>query len=358
MSVNNKYQAICDTVKDRIARKVYTHRLPPRRELMEEFQVSSRTLHKVFMQLKIAGLIEPTPTGTVVCNSDKSAGAAKPKIVLITPVAPARHAGDPFIQSIIAHIEKYEFELDWSVCVKNNVLETLQHKSLSSRDSVIFTNSTFALEAGNYLKEKNITFVSANRPAKGVDINWVDWNHLELFDNVIGTLVNCGARYITFFGSGSPEHTNLCIPDNHWQILDDFEAVKKSYLLFYPKTGEHSADLYCDSEKYVDYLLSQKHLPDVIWCGNHKTKVNVDKILTRRGIAPGKIFLLCMSHYPAAEEDFFGVYTPQSLQKFGNKVWELLMFCRLHPEAPCRGIKQQCGFLCNKSIKKLKFNQS
>ena len=357
MSVNNKYQAICDTIKARIAQGIYNGRLPARRELMAEFEVSSRTLHKVFLQLKLAGLIEPAPTGTAICNPGSELTSAKPKIVLITPVEPAAHALDPFIQSIIANVKKYEFELDWCACVKSDTLEMLKSKNLTAKDSVIFTNSTFAVESGNYLKEKNIAFVSANRPAMGVDINWVDWNHLELFDEVIGYLVNRGARYITFFGSGCSGIGVRILPDNHWQIFDDFEAVKKSYLLFYPKKNEYSEELYCSTEKYTDYLLSLKHLPDVIWCGTSKTKEKIAENLQRRGINPDRVFLLCMSHLQDADNELFGVYTQSSLQKFGARVWELLMFSRLHPGAPCRGIKQHCEFLYNKSIKKLKFNQ-
>ena len=353
----NKYQAICNILKERIAAGFYTDKLPPRRELMEEFQVSSRTLHKVFVQLKMLGFIEPSPTGTMICRQDNGAAGAKPKIVLITPVEPSRHASDHFIRSIIANIRKYEFELVWCTCIKSNTLEMLKAQNLTSKDSVIFTNSTFAVESGNYLKEKNITFVSANRPAMGVDINWVDWNHLELFDDVIGYLVSRGARYITFFGSGSSSIGGRILPDNHWQILDDFEAVKKSYLLFYPRINEQSEELYNDAEKYVNYLLSLKHLPDVIWCGGNKTKERIAENLLRRGIKPDRIFLLCMSHIYEDRKELFGIYTQRSLQNLGDRVWELLMFSRLHPDSPCRGIKQHCEFVYNKSVKKIKFNQ-
>lgn len=361
MSISNKYQSICDTIRERISNGIYTERLPARRILMKDFQVSSRTLHKVFIQLKILGVIDPSPRGTMICNASDDIHH-KPKIILITPSDPSKHIADDFIQNIIGNIHKHNFELDWSVCSCDDTLEMLKNKPLSAKDSVIFTNSTFSVEAGNYLKEKNITFVSSNRPAPGVDINWVDWNHLELFDKVIGFLVNCGARNIVFFGSGSANKMEIqadgcrCLPANHWQILDDFEAVKKSYLLFYPQMNVLSDELYCNAEKYVDYLLTLKHLPDVIWCGASNTKKQIADILHRKGIKPGSIFLLSMTHLPNSGDDFFGIYTRRALQDLGDCVWKLLMFSRLHPHVPCRGIKQHCDFLYNKSLKKIKFN--
>ena len=361
MSVNNKYQAICDTVKDRIARKVYTDRLPPRRELMEEFQVSSRTLHKVFQQLKINGIIEPTPTGTMICANAFDKSADKARIVLITPTAQENYVNDRITQTIAGNILKYDFLVDWQVAKKEDVLATLKKCDLTAKDSVIFTNSTFSVEAGNYLKENKISFVSVNRPAMGVDINWVDWNHLELFDDVTGYLVNRGARYITYFGSGSSvsvESGFQILPDNHWQIVEDFEAAKKSYLLFYPQISKHTEDLYCNVEKYVEYLLTLKHLPDAIWCGNSITKNIIAENLLQHGVASGRILLIYMTHQPNEDVGSFGTYTLRSLEKLGNKAWELLMFSRLHPNAPCRGIKQHCEILFNKSLKKIKFDHN
>lgn len=353
----NKYQAICNILKERIAAGFYTDKLPPRRELMEEFQVSSRTLHKVFVQLKMLGIIDPSPQGTVICSAGVETKHCKPVIILITPSEQSEHVDDVFIQTIIDNINKHNFELDWSVCTSNKTLEMLKNKSLSRKDSVIFANSTFSVEAGNYLKEKNITFVSSNRPAMGVDINWVDWNHLELFDDIIGSMVNCGARYMTFFSSGSAARIQDYLPDNHWQILDDFEAAKKSYLLFYPKISERSEELYCDAEKYVDHLLTHKHLPQVIWSGCCEAKAQLIEALQKRKINTDKILFICLSHRTGAGSDYLGIYAPRSLQKLGKKVWESLMFSRLHPQAPCRGIKQHCEFVYNKSFKKIKFNQ-
>lgn len=361
MSVNNKYQAICDTIKERIASKVYTDRLPPRRELMEEFQVSSRTLHKVFQQLKISGIIEPTPTGTMICANAFDKSADKARIVLITPTAQENYVNDSITQTIAGNILKYDFLVDWQVAKKEDVLATLKKCDLTAKDSVIFTNSTFSVEAGNYLKENKISFVSVNRPAMGVDINWVDWNHLELFDDVTGYLVNRGARYLAFFGTGSSsasESDFRKLPDNHWQIVEDFEAAKKSYLLFYHKMPENAGELYCNVKKYVEYLLTLKHLPDVIWCGCRKARNVIAENLRQHGIAPDRILLIYMTHQPNEDVGSFGTYTLRSLEKLGNKAWELLMFSRLHPNAPCRGIKQHCEILFNKSLKKIRFDHN
>ena len=318
--------------------------------------MSSRTLHKVFMQLKMTGFIEPSHSGTVICSASNDVLQRRPRIFLFSPTDRDFHADDPIIQTLIANIERYGFELVWCTFSQSETAAALEMLEPDEKDSVIFTNSTFSEGAGIFLQQRNIPFVSANRPAMGVDINWVDWNHLELFDDIIGTLVGYGARRIAFLHTGTGNHIHAHLPDNHWLIVDDFEAAKKSYLLFYPKHIEYSEELYCDIKMYVEYLLTLKHLPEVIWCGSLATKRKVAMELQRRGVDTNKMLLFFISYSPAEADDFFVVHTRRSLQNFSNKVWELLMFSRLHPESPCRGIKQHCEVVYSKAIKRIKFN--
>ena len=69
MPASVKYQKITSVLKARIADGVYADRLPSRRQLMEEFQVSSRTMHKVFTELKNLNCITPTFHGTAICSA-------------------------------------------------------------------------------------------------------------------------------------------------------------------------------------------------------------------------------------------------------------------------------------------------
>jgi DNA-binding GntR family transcriptional regulator len=62
----NKYNLIADDLEQRIANGEFTHRLPPTRQLAQEYQVSKRTFDKAAKRLKTAGFILPGARGTLI----------------------------------------------------------------------------------------------------------------------------------------------------------------------------------------------------------------------------------------------------------------------------------------------------
>ncbi|MBR2441506.1 MAG: ATP-binding cassette domain-containing protein, partial [Clostridia bacterium] len=132
---------------------------------------------------------------------------------------------------------------------------------LNSNDAVIFTYSSFQIEAADLLKKQNIPFVSANRPPEGVEINWVDWDHMEIFNDFVGNMLMRGARKLDIFWT-KPQ---AGLSDNHTALMYDFRAVKRSYSLFNRDLDAFPESDWGNAEKYAAHLCSLKKLPDAVW---------------------------------------------------------------------------------------------
>ena len=335
MPVNVKYQQICAELKQRIADGCYTDRLPPRRQLMQEFAVSSRTLHKVFTELKNCGCIEPDNQGTRLSAMALSRSNRPVRIVLVSANIETIYTVDPIIQPLVQSIKAAGFELRLCDPLQSNVLECFQQADLSGDDGVIFIYSSFSTAAVEYLQKRHIPFVSTNRPPDDVRINWVDWDHIELFNEFIGNLVMQGMRSLDIFWS-----FKSCLErDNHASIIAEFRAVKRSYSLFNSELDNFPLKDCGNIEKYVEHLCSLKKLPEVVWVVDDSRKKLVEEF-NKRGIYDTG-FLITHDR-SRAQENSVAVYSTQAYRHLADKAWNLLCHVRRHPDGAPRGIKQRC----------------
>ncbi|MBE6380710.1 MAG: hypothetical protein E7047_07250 [Lentisphaerae bacterium] len=354
MPLKNKYSAICNELKSRIANGFYSSKLPPRRQLMLEFNVSSRTLHKVFCELKLSGLIAPTPGGTAVTPVAYNKNT-QPKLVLVAP-DPGDFTGIyPITKRLMQLAGQDGFQLIKYLKDPRKspaAVGFFQSLGLTANDGVIFTNSTFSPEAGDYLKQHCIPFVSGNRPCAGVEINWVDWNHLELFDDVLSQLVSRGARFIDFF-----------IPDcaaramnNRQQVMADFRAAKKSYMLYQPELDELNMDSIDSLAEYADFLSRLHHKLDAVCISGERE--NLSEALRQRNLTHTRVISFGTESDAYAPEDMHCLYSEQACFRLAGKIWQLLKYVRHHPNAPPRGVKQHSEVKYSKEFKKIKFDHT
>lgn len=331
-----KYQKISTELKKRIAEGLYADRLPPRRELMQEFSVSSRTMHKVFSELKSMNCITPTKHGTVVCSGASERAKYPVRIVLTAPAISETLHCDTLQMQLAKYIAEAGFELVICDTVQENIADVIKNHQLCSNDAVIFTYSSFQIESAELLKKHNIPFVSSNRPPEGVEINWVDWDHMEIFNDFVGNMLMHGARSLDIFWTKQKANTS----DNHAELMHDFRAVKRSYSLFNRELDAFPESDWGNAEKYAEYLCSLKKLPDAVWVLDNSRK-QLAELLQVRGITdPG---FLVTHERSRLHENAVLFYTQQGYSNLARKVWRLLCHVRRHPTAPPRGLKQQCS---------------
>lgn len=324
MPVAVKFQKIAEELKRRIAADAYAGQLPSRRALMQEFQVSSRTLHKVFTELKLSGAVATSRRGTAITPVTPRHA----RVMLAAPGGADNLAVDPISRRLCEHIRDYGFDLLWCDSSRTSSAAAVREAGLTPEDGVLFTNSAFTTEAGELLLARKVPFVSGNRPAADFPVSWVDWNHLELFDDLLGKLVGNGIRRVDFF------------LDNP-AIRADFLAVKKSYLLYNRELDAFPTEQLGDAAAYAKHLASLKHLPEVVFIGR-SARVHLLEELRRLGIR-GEDFLFRYGQSAAVPSvpPVIG-YSERAFRQLADKMWRLFLSVRRHPDAPPRAVKQHC----------------
>ena len=331
-----KYQKISIELKKRIAEGLYTDRLPPRRELMQEFSVSSRTMHKVFTELKNMNCITPSAHGTSISSGAVELAKHPVRILLAAPSVNRTLPTDTLHVKLAGSIAEAGFELITCDTNHENIADVIVNNQLNSHDAVIFTYSSFQVESAELLKKHNIPFVSANRPPEGVEINWVDWDHMEIFNDFVGNMLMRGARKLDIFWT-KPQ---AGISDNHAELMHDFRAVKRSYSLFNRDLDAFPENLWGNAEKYADHLCSLKKLPDAVWVLDNSRKL-LAELLQDRGISDTGF--LVTHDRSRAKDNSVAFYTKAGYINLAHKVWQLLCHVRRHQHATPRGLKQRCN---------------
>ena len=331
MPVTVKFQKIAEELKRRIAGNAYAGHLPSRRALMQEFQVSSRTLHKVFTELKLSGAVTTSHSGTAITPVTPRHA----RILIAAPGGADNLDNDPISRRLCEHVRDYGFDLLWCDSTRTSPAEAVREAGLTTGDGVLFTNSAFTPEVGKELLAKKIPFVSGNRPATDFPVSWVDWNHLELFDDLLGKLIGNGIRSIDFFV-------------NNPAIRADFLAVKKSYLLYNRELDAFPMGPESDVASYARHLASLKHLPEVVFIDGLYRSTLLEEL--RRLDICGDSVLCTYGQIDHPTEVPQGIaYSERAYRQLADKLWRLFFYLRRHPAAPPRAVKQHCEICFGKN---------
>ena len=330
-----KYQKIALELKKRIAGGQYVDRLPAGRILMQEFGISSRTMHKVFGELKYHGVIEPDARGCWIKIRQLEKARIPGRIMLVSPLMLEATRSNPLVKELVRIITADGFEVICCDSLLEKCEDAVEKYALQVTDGVIFVNSSFSTTAAEFLQDRRIPFVTTNRPEEENKYNWVDWDHFELFYDFVNNMLMRGVRSLDIFW----RHQATIPQDNHAGIIGDFRAAKKSFTLFNPEIDALSDRDWGDVEKYADYLCNLKHLPDVVWVVDNSLNMLAEK-LHERGIK-NTDFLI--THDRSCEhENSVAFYTEQAYAKLARKAWKLLCCARRYPDAPPRFSKQRC----------------
>lgn len=345
-----KYKLIAEELVRRMRKGEFAGRLPSQRALMAEFGVSSRTLHKVFQLLKRRQCITPSPRGTQVT----AAPPERPgRIAVFVPVAEPVTPEDPLYRRLAERIAADGCE---AVPRHAGPLADADWDAMEFRpgDGCIFPYSTFRIEYAAALRERSVPFVVGNRVAPEAGVHWVDWNHLDLFDSIVGELVARGAREIGLFCSRTePRH----FPGNLPAIQQDFIAAKRGYFLFNRELDAMPAECFDDVEAYLGYLSTLHRRPDVILCLNSAQRRRLIEGLTADGdrSAEARVLLLNPTLDEKAENFVVGVYGDEGYRKIADKLWTLFRQILDNPDLKPCGLKQRCTIQYGKSFLKSKF---
>ena len=330
-----KYQKIALELKKRIAGGQYVDRLPAGRILMQEFGISSRTMHKVFGELKYHGIIEPDARGCWIKVRQLEKARIPGRILLVSPLMLEATRSNPLVKELVRIITADGFEVICSDSLLEKCEDAVENYALQVTDGVIFVNSSFSTTAAEFLQDRRIPFVTTNRPAEENKYNWVDWDHFELFYDFVNNMLMRGVRSLDIFW----RHQATIPQDNHAGIIGDFRAAKKSFTLFTPEIDALSDRDWGDVEKYADHLCRLKHLPDVVWVVDKSCKLLIEH-LQRRGIQ-NTDFVIANCRNRVTENSVV-FYTPKAYSELAHKAWKLLCYIKRNPGAAPRNLKQRC----------------
>lgn len=346
-----KYKQIAEELVRRMRRGEFADRLPSQRALMAEFGVSSRTLHKVFQMLKRRQCITPSPRGTLIAA--RPAEFRKSRITVFVPKTDMVMADDPLYKRLAEKIAADGCEPVLHISEKLSA-EELDAMEFPPGDGCIFIYSSFQMEYAEALRRRDVPFVVGNRVAPEAKAHWVDWNHLDLFDNIVGELVARGAREIALFCPGlGPMRFSGNLPAIH----QDFIAAKRGYCLFNRELDAMPPECFSDPQSLLDFLRSLRHRPDVILCLNPELRRQLIAGLAADGDTEAEARVLLLNSTPDGGPGncVVGFYSDAGYRKIADKLWTLFRQASADPGLKPCGLKQRCTIQYSKSFLKSKF---
>ena len=346
-----KYKLIAEELKRRMRAGELSGRLPSQRALMQEFGVSSRTLHKVFSLLKHQHCIAPSPRGTMI-DAVPPMPQRGPRLYLFSSGTAGELETDPLCNQIRVRCVADRYEVQFH-CAEGMSVDELAQWDFLPGDGCIFVYSSFHLDYLPFLRKRHIPFVVANRTPPELGIHWVDWNHLELFDNIVGALVARGAREIgfLFYRMFSGKMLN-----NLKMIAEDFLLSKRAYSLYNTELDAFPLEKMGNIPAYADFLAGLKRLPDVILVFNTETYQTLAAALAARHLAHGESRLLMIGSFDTRTPYYHhvGFYDEPGYRKMADKIWALFCHIVANPAlAPC-GLKQRCAMKYYDDFRKTK----
>ena len=270
---SDKYNLIADDLEQRIANGEFTHRLPPTRQLVQEYQVSKRTFDKAMKRLKAAGFIQPGARGTLL-NPER-----RPRKRL--NVAAIVFENSSFItdksNSLLAALQQAAEECNYKL--QTIVLEEVKNVQA---DGFIFFGC-YDHKLAEYLYKNGIAAVSFNMQADNSPLSYADLSYSDALIRSINRLISNGITRIAFY---HPMSQSLESFANWKKIYAEFVQERQAFMLklpeldfFIPRRGNSGLE-------FVDFLRRQKNFPQVILQLNWH--MELFEALQFRNIVPGK----------------------------------------------------------------------
>ena len=339
-----KYRKIASDLEVLLNSGSISCRLPTQRQLMQQYQVSSRTVHKAFQLLKQRKLIQTSPRGSMADRPVKVR-----RCFVFAGGEPQQDDALLLRLQQLSAGEGYEY-----VPTVLNAGQAVDFRQLGCcrSDVGIFVYSSFRSCFLPELEACQMPIAVANRVPPDIPVNWADWNHLEIFDNIIGELFARGAREIGFFFSSSADSA-----DNSAMIAEDFIRAKHSYSLYNKVLDSFPIELYGNAQAYADFLHKLKKQPDaLVIFGNHQYNVLAGE-LQKRNMEKLSQKLFCWGVQQPTEpsdDNSVGFYSDSCYRQLAEKLWKLIKYAAAHPGASPRGLKQHCVVKYRNKFRKIR----
>jgi DNA-binding LacI/PurR family transcriptional regulator len=315
--IATKHKQITRILKENIASRVYSDRLPPVRQLAEDFNVSTRTISKALKPLVGKGMVISKGAEGCYVNHRRAVRPQTGIVGLLVNFDWTRLERDPLLASLQQAIERDGYKLIFSN-VDASQFTDMEFWRSNYVDGYIFVYSSFDLHLANELKSLGIPFVVGNRLPESFGAPWVDFDHLPALRFVVGKLLEAGYQRLALH--------NL---PNFSKHIDYIVQIWKETMNYYgvPRKNRYEVFGLCDGEspeltveRHVDRWLASKEPPEVVISWNSRTSLLV-KALEKRNISvPEDILLLSIR-----DDDSSAVSVDLKLPyaSLGKKIWEL-----------------------------------
>ena len=321
----NKYNLIADDLEQRIANGEFTHRLPPTRQLAQEYQVSKRTFDKAAKRLKTAGFILPGARGTLI-NKER---LPRKRLNVIALVFEKTSNTSVKSGNLITTLQQLT-----AACNYTLQMITLDKVKNFPADGFIFFGC-YDHKLAEYLHKNGIAAVSFNMQADNSPMSYVDLSYSDALIRSINRLTSRGFNRIAFYHPLSKSSEGIA---NWKKLYTEFVLERKAFMLKLPELDFFVPHSYNNGQEFVDFLCRQKAFPQVILQLNWHSELY--EALTARHIIPGQDCRL-MSLF----------ITREITQHWADSAWELLVK-RIHNAyaktdkwlLPLKGEFVECNF--------------
>lgn len=269
----DKYNFIADDLEQRIANGEFTYRLPPTRQLVQEYQVSKRTFDKAAKRLKTAGFILPGARGTLI-NQER---LPRKRLNVIAIVFEKTSIGIAKSGNLITTLQQLT-----AACNYTLQMITLDEVKKISADGFIFFGC-YDHKLAEYLYKNGIAAVSFNMQADNSPMSYVDLSYSYALIRSINRLIGKGITRIAFYHPMSQSPESFA---NWKKLYAEFIQERQAFMLKLPELDFFIPHRGNSGLEFVDFLRRQKNFPQVILQLNWHSELF--EALQERNIVPGK----------------------------------------------------------------------
>jgi DNA-binding LacI/PurR family transcriptional regulator len=269
----NKYNLIADDLEQRIANGEFTHRLPPTRQLAQEYQVSKRTFDKAAKRLKTAGFILPGARGTLI-NQEH---LPRKRLNVIALVFEKTSNTSAKSGNLITTLQQLT-----AACNYTLQMITLDKVKNFPADGFIFFGC-YDHKLAEYLHKNGIAAVSFNMQADNSPMSYVDLSYSDALIRSINRLTGKGITRIAFYHPMSQSPESFA---NWKKLYAEFIQERQAFMLKLPELDFFIPHRGNSGLEFVDFLRRQKNFPQVILQLNWHSELF--EALQERNIVPGK----------------------------------------------------------------------
>lgn len=274
---------VAQTLREKIANRVWNEWLPGERILAETLQISRKTVRKALAQLRREGVIVPVHglgNRIAVPKAGVRSQEAEAVVTLLTP-DPIEHMRS-YTSLWVSHLKSLLIENNFRLRTVDGRKLFSQRpaavlKKLTSRQPAacwLLANSTEATQ--RWFSDQKLPCVVAGSCHPGIDLPQVDLDHYALCRHAAGVLLGAGHRCVALLNERSGRAGDL---ESEAGFIAGVRESPHANAIPLVMHHEHSSESLC---RALDRLLAMPQMPTALLVSNGTSYLTVISALAQR----------------------------------------------------------------------------